>query len=94
MHYLPLTVFRSKDHRDPQGKRCYIFTSTDLGLGAFYLHNVGKLRSHMLRYALDARKLAVSDLRCSMIYDLSNLLPPTRWRAKGVGEADVFPMGP
>jgi hypothetical protein len=48
----------------------------------------------MLRYELDARKLAVSDLRCSMIYDLSNLLPPTSWRPKGVGEADVLPMGP
>jgi hypothetical protein len=70
MHYLPGALFGSKDHRDPQGERRYIFTSADLGLRPLYLHNVGKLRSYVLLYDLGANELAVSDLRCSMLPSL------------------------
>src|SRR5215213_6342598 len=94
MHYLPGALFGSKDHRDPQGERCYFFTSADLGLRPLYLHHVGKLRSYVLLYDLGANELAVSDLRCSMLPSLSNLIPSMRWRAKGISEADVFPTRP
>jgi hypothetical protein len=94
MHYLPGALFGSKDHRDPQGERCYIFTSADLGLRLLYLHHVGKLRSYVLLYDLGANELAVSDLRCSMLRDLSNMLLSMRWRAKGISEGYVFPTGP
>jgi hypothetical protein len=93
MHYLPGALFGSKDHRDPKGERCNIFTSADLGLRPLYLHHVGKLRSYVPLYDLGANELAVSDLRCSMLPSLSNLIPSMGWRAIGISEADVFPMG-
>jgi len=50
MHYLPLTLFWPKDHRNPQIKRGYFLTSADLGLGPLYLHHVGKLSSYVPLY--------------------------------------------
>ena len=94
MHNLPPAVFRSKDHRNPQSERRYIFTSADLSLWVLYLNYVGELSSYMLRYDLDANELAISDLRCGMLCDLSNLIPPTHRRAKGVSEGYVFSTGP
>jgi hypothetical protein len=46
-----------------------------------YLHNVGKLRAYMLRYDLDANESTLSGLRCGMVDDLFNLIPPTYGRA-------------
>jgi transposase len=68
MHNLPPAVFRSKDHRNSQSERRYIFTSADLSLRPLYLNYVGKLSSYMLRYDLDANELAISDLRCGMLW--------------------------
>jgi hypothetical protein len=74
MHYLPGTIFRSNDHRNPHSERRYICTSADLSLRPLYLHHVGKLSSYLLRYDLDANELVISDLRCGMLCDLSNLI--------------------
>ena len=41
MHYLPLTPFKSKDHRDSQGAWSDILTSVDLDLIPLYQQNVG-----------------------------------------------------
>jgi len=92
MHDLPLTVFGAKDHRDPKRERGDVLYSADLGLGPLYLHYVGKFRSHVPLYDLDANELAISGLRCGTIYDLGNLLPPTHGRAKGVSEGYVLSM--
>jgi hypothetical protein len=94
MHHLPLTIFGSKDHRNPQIKRGYILTSADLGLYPLYLHYVGKLSSYVLLYDLEANGLAISDLRCGTVRVLSNLIPPTHGRAKGVSEGYVVSTGP
>jgi hypothetical protein len=48
----------------------------------------------MLRYDLDANESTLSGLRCGMVYDLFNLIPPTHGRAIGVSEGYVFAMGP
>ena len=59
-------------------------------LRPLYLHHVGKLRSYVLLYDFGANELAVSDLRCSMLRSLSDMLPSMRWRAIGVIEGYVF----
>jgi hypothetical protein len=100
MHYLPGATFRPKDHRNPQSKEGDIRSSSNLGLGPLYLHNVGKLRCHMLLYDLDARDLAISLSRGGMLLGLGNLLPSMRYRAnpgsgraKRVSKGYVFSMG-
>jgi hypothetical protein len=93
MHNLPGAIFRSKDHRNPQSERGGIWPSANLGLYPLYPHDVGKLRSHVLRYGLEAGDLTISYLRCGTIRGLGDLLPSTRGRAKGVSEGYVFPMG-
>ncbi len=60
MHYLPGALFRSKDHRNPQSERGDVLPPANLGLRTLYLHNVGKLRSHILRYDLGADELAIT----------------------------------
>ncbi len=75
MHYLPLTVFRSKDHRSPQSEWSDVLPSADLGLCPLYLHNVSKLRSHILTHGLEADNLAISETRCSTLQGRNNLLP-------------------
>src|SRR5262249_35846251 len=92
MDHLPDTVFRSKDRRHPQSQWGDILPSANLGLGALYPHNVGKFRSDVLRYDIEANILAISELRCGTLHCLSNLLPSTCGRAKGVSEGDVFLM--
>jgi hypothetical protein len=47
----------------------------------------------VLRYGLEASGLTISEMRCGTLQGLSNLLPTTCGRAKGVGEAYVFSMG-
>jgi hypothetical protein len=93
MHDLPLTVFRSKDHRSPQSDWGDVLTSADLGLCPLYLYNVGKLGSYVLRYVLKGNHLAISELRYGALRDLSNLLPPPHGREKGVSEGYVFSTG-
>jgi GrpB-like predicted nucleotidyltransferase (UPF0157 family) len=46
MHYLPLTVFGSKDHRNSQVDPGNVLPCPHLGLLPLYPHNVGKLRSY------------------------------------------------
>jgi hypothetical protein len=75
MHNLPLTVFRPKDHRNPQGDWGDIFPSPNLGPGPLHPHDVGKLRSYVLLYDLEANHLAISELRYGTLRDLSNLIP-------------------
>jgi hypothetical protein len=93
MHDLPGSLFGSIDHRNPQSEGGHILPSANPGLLPLYPHNVGKLRSHVLRYVLEASDLAISELRCGTIRSRSNLLPSTRGRAKGVSEGYVFSMG-
>jgi DNA-binding NarL/FixJ family response regulator len=52
MHNLPGTLFRSKNACNPQSYRGEILSSAHLRLVPFYLHDVGKLGSHVLRYIL------------------------------------------
>src|SRR5215207_8114710 len=93
VHNLPGALFRPKDARDAHSHRGDILPSANLGLVALHLHNVGKLRGHVLRYVLKASALAISVIRCGALHSLSNLLPPTHGRAKGVSDAYVFSMG-
>jgi hypothetical protein len=90
MHNLPVTTFRSKDHRSPQSEWGDLLASSNLGLKPLYLHNLGKLRSYKLRYDLEASGLAISASRSGTLHGLSNLLPPTHGRALGVSEGYVF----
>jgi hypothetical protein len=84
MHYLLGAHFRSKDHRSPKSPRGDILPSAYLGPSPLYLHYVGELRSYMFLYDLGARGLAISERRCSAHRSLSDLLPPTRGRGKGL----------
>jgi hypothetical protein len=93
MHDLPGAILGSKDRRNPQREWDDILPSAKLAPVPLYPHNVGKLRSYVPSYDLKASDLAVSDLRCSTLRSLSDLLPPTRGRGNGVSEAYVFPMG-
>src|SRR5215203_2216272 len=94
VHDLPGALFGSKDYRDSQSERRYIFTSADLSLHPLYLHHVGKLGSYKFLDNLDANEIAISDLRCGTVPNLSNFIPSTHGRAKGVCEGYVFSMGP
>ena len=53
MHYLPLTVFGSKDHRGSKDPRGDLLPSADLGLSPLYLHYVGELGSRVFLYGLE-----------------------------------------
>ena len=79
MRYLPDTVFRSKDRRNPKSDRGDFLPSADLGLCLLYLHNVGKLRGRVLRYGLGVNDMAISDSRCDTLQGLINLLLSSRW---------------
>src|ERR687886_1121020 len=48
MHYLPGTLFGSKDHRNPQIEWLDILPSACLCLAMLYPHDVGKLGGHVL----------------------------------------------
>ena len=63
MHYLPLTVLGSKDHRDPKSEGGNVLPSAEPGLLPLYPHSVGKLGSHVPHYHLEASDLTVSELR-------------------------------
>ncbi len=93
MYNLPLPVFRSKDHRSPKSEWSDVLPCADLGLGPLNLHNVSKLRSHILPYGLEADNLAIFEIRCSTLQGRNNLIPSLRGRAKGVSEAYIFSVG-
>src|SRR5918993_4849918 len=84
MHYLPGTIFRSQDSRNPHGNRGNIFPSPNLRLVPLHLHNVDKLRGCVLRYVLKADDLAISVMRRGTLHSRSNLPPSTRGRPKGL----------
>src|SRR5687767_6770796 len=81
VYHLPGPIFWPKDHRNPQSKWGEILSSADLGLLPLYPHGVGELGGNVLRYLLEASDLAISDLRCSMLHSLGNMLPSTCGRA-------------
>jgi hypothetical protein len=60
MDDLPHAVFGPKDHRSPQSVRGEFLSCANLGLQPLYLQNVGKLRSDVLSYDLEASCLAIS----------------------------------
>src|SRR5215212_8206856 len=93
VHHLPLSLLRPKDRRNPHGNRGDIIPPLNLGLAALYLHCVGKLRGRVLRYVLEAGGLAISVVRCGTLQGLSNLIPSTRGRAKGVSEGYIVSTG-
>src|SRR5919202_7099776 len=93
MHYLPGAIFWPKDHRNPQIEWGNILLSAKLGPVALYPHNVGQLRGHILLYDIEASDLATADLQCGTLHSLSDLIPSMRWRAKGVSEGYVVPVG-
>lgn len=41
MHHLPLPIFGSEDHRNPQGARSNVLSCADLALRPLYPHDVG-----------------------------------------------------
>src|SRR5215210_1532751 len=92
MHNLPGAAFGSKDHRNPQIDCGDILPFTNFGLGPLHPHDVGKLRSYVLRYILEANDLAISEIRRGTLHSRSNLAPSTCGRAKGVSEGYVFSM--
>src|SRR5919202_3385940 len=94
MHYLPGALLGSKAHRNPQSYWGGILTLANLGLCPLHPQDVGKLRSYVLLYSLEANHLAISELRCAALHRRSNFLPPMRWRAKGGSEGYVFSMRP
>src|SRR5918995_657801 len=63
MHYLPGAILGSKDHRNSQSAWSRILASANLDLIPLYHSNVGKLRSHILRYGFEADVLAIYELR-------------------------------
>ena len=83
MDDLPGASFGSKDHRNPQSDWVDIFPSAYLGLPPFHSHNVGKLRSYVLRYDLGAMELAIPERRCGTVRSRSNLLPSSRGGIRG-----------
>jgi hypothetical protein len=93
MHNLPGALFGPEDHRNPQSRWGEVLHFVNLDLVSLQLHMVGKLRSNILHYGLDASGLAISEIRCGVLQGLRNLLPSPRGRAKGVSEAYVFSMG-
>ena len=93
MHHLPLTVLGSKDHRNPQVDWSNVLPCAHFGLLPLYPHNVGKLSSYKLRDHIEASDLAISDIRCCMLYGLCYLLPSTSWGTKRVSEGYVISMG-
>ena len=93
MHDLPNAVFGAQDHRNPQIDGSDGLLSANLGLGPLYPHNVRKLRGYALHDGLNVNDLAVSDLRCGVIRNRSNLLPSTYDRAKRISEGYVLSMG-
>src|SRR5438045_26329 len=93
MHHLPGAVFRSKDRRHPQSAWGDILPSAKLGLDPLDIHNVGKFRSDVLRYDIEANYLAISEQRCGTLQSRRHLLPSTHGRAEWVSEGDVFSMG-
>src|SRR3712207_4809719 len=52
MYHLPRTVFRPKDHRDPQCGWGEVLHPAHLDLHALYPHRVRELGSHVLRHGL------------------------------------------
>jgi hypothetical protein len=62
VHNLPSAIFRSKDHRNPQINWGHILPSANPGLCPLYPHDIGKLRSQVLRYVLKASDLAISEM--------------------------------
>src|SRR5829696_8991486 len=93
MHYLPDTLFGSKDHRSPQSDRGSVHASANLGSFPHQRHYVSELGSHVLRYDLGANELTVPQKRCAPLEGLGDLLPPAHGREEGVGEGYVFPVG-
>jgi hypothetical protein len=93
MHNLLNTVFTPKDARNAQGNRSELLTSANFGLVPLYLYDVGKLRSYVLRYGLNANDLAIFVVSGGTLNGRSSLLPSTHGRAKGISEAYVFLMG-
>ena len=92
MHDLPGAAFRSKDARRSQGHRSDVLPAANPDLELLYLHNVGKLRSHVLRHVLKGNDLAVSVQGSSTLHCRGNLHPPTGEGPKWVTEADIFPL--
>src|SRR5215210_1899814 len=75
MDNLPSATFGSKDHGNPQIAWGDILTSANLCIGPLYPHNIGKLRSYVLRYYLEGSDLAISVSGCTKFLGLSNLPP-------------------
>jgi hypothetical protein len=69
MHNLPGAIFRSKDHRSPQSEWGDVLSFANLGLCPLDLYNVGKLRSYVPLYDLEANHLAISELRYGTLCD-------------------------
>ena len=86
MHDFPGVVFRSEDAGNTKGDRNDLLPSADLGVEALYLHEVGKLRSFVLRHLLEASELAISVAGRGTLQPRLNRGPPARDGTKGVGE--------
>ena len=90
MNKLPGPVLRSKDACNPQSQLDHVRISPNSGLVPLDLDDVGEVRGHLLRYALEANGFTVPVVRGGAIHGLGGLLPSTYGRAKGVSEAYVF----
>src|SRR5215217_8696846 len=84
VHHLPLSLFRSIDHRNPKGGRDDVLPSADLALRMLQPQGVGELGSYVFLYDLDAKEPTISELRSGTLDSGTDLIPSMRWRAKGV----------
>jgi hypothetical protein len=93
MHNLPNPIFAGHDHRCPQTDGSDGILSADLGLGSLNPYKVCKLRGYVARDRLTVSHLSISELRCGLVNNSTNLVPSTYERAKRVTEGYVLSMG-
>src|SRR3954465_8074528 len=93
MHDLPLPLFGSQGHSDPQIARGHLLCSAHLGVGPLYPQDAGQLGGHVFPHDLEVVDLAISIVRGATLLGLCDLIPPACGRAEGVGEGHVISMG-
>jgi len=89
MDDLPLAAFTSKDGRHAKRHRHDLLDAADLSSPPLELDDVRQVRRRILRDALEADRLALSELGNRALQGRLDPIPTTGRRKKGVGEGDV-----
>jgi len=85
----PLTIFTSKDGRHAKRNWRHFVGAAYLHSDPLDLEDVRQIRRRIVRDALEAGGLALSQLRSRTLHGLLHLRPSAGRRTKGVGEGDV-----